>query len=101
MNESVLKIILAILGSGAFSAFVTGTINLINARQQAKKGSDEMILMLTASQLCMMGEGIVQRGEVNFKELELFNDMYALYKKKDGDGYIDELKNRMSSLPIK
>ena len=95
------NIIIAILGSGAFSALVTGIINLINARQKAKKGSDEMILMLTASQLYMMGESIITRGAVTFKELELFNDMYDLYKKKDGNGYVDDLKKRISALPIK
>lgn len=95
------NIIIAILGSGAFSALVTGIINLINARQKAKKGSDEMILMLTASQLYMMGESIITRGAVTFKELELFNDMYDLYKKKEGNGYVDDLKKRISALPIK
>lgn len=101
MSEAVQKIIMAILGSGAFSALVTGVINLLNARQKAKKGSDEMILMLTAGQLYMMGESMITRGEVTFRELELFNDMYALYKKKDGNGYVDDLKKRISSLPVK
>lgn len=101
MSDAISKIIVAILGSGAFSALVTGVINLLNAKQKAKKGSDEMILMLTASQLYMMGESIITRGTVTFKELELFNDMYSLYKKKDGNGYVDDLKSRISSLPVK
>lgn len=94
------NIIIAILGSGAFSALVTGIINLINARQKAKKGSDEMILMLMTSQLYVMGESIITRGSVTFKELELYNDMYKLYKDKEGNGYVDELKSRISKLPI-
>ena len=101
MNEAVQKIIIAILGSGAFSALVTGVVNLLNARQKAKKGSDEIIKMLAASQLYMMGENIIRRGEITFKELELYNDMYDLYKKKDGNGYVDDLKAKISALPIK
>lgn len=93
-------IVIAILGSGAFSALISGIITLITARQKEKKGSDELILFLTAAMLYNLAEQALSKKSITMRGLELFNDMYDKYKAKGGNGYVDILKMKVNALPV-
>ena len=95
------QIIIAILGSGALSALVSGLVAYLNDKRKEKKGTGKLIMMLTARELYQMGEKFVAQGYADNEELKLFNDMYKIYKEQGGNGYADTLKERSDKLPIK
>lgn len=95
------EIILAVLGSGALSALISGLISYLNERRKEKKGTGKLIMMLTADALYKRGEKFVEQGYADSEELKLFSDMYKIYKEQDGNGYADGLKERSDKLPIK
>ena len=96
------EIIIAIIGSGALSALVSALVSLMNAKQRAKKGNDDLILMMSAYSIYSLGEAAIKDGYISFRKLELFNDMYNKYKEqKNANGYADVIKEKVNSLPIK
>lgn len=100
-DELIVKIVAAVLGSGAFSALVSGIMSYLNEKRKDKKGSGKLIMMLTARELYQMGEKFVSQGYADNEELKLFTDMFKIYKEQDGNGYADALKDRVDKLPIK
>ena len=100
MNDMTEAIIIAILGSGAFSALVSGVVSMISERRKEKKGDSKCIMMLMADAIYTKGERLSKEDKVESEELKLFVDMYDLYKKKGGNGYADDLKNKVTSKPL-
>lgn len=96
-DELIVKIVAAVLGSGALSAVVSNLFSLL----KEKKGINKLIMMLTARELYQMGEKFVGQGYADNEELKLFTDMFKIYKEQDGNGYADALKDRVDKLPIK
>ena len=95
------KIIIAIIGSGALSALISGLVTIITSLIEKKKGSDDLLLNNTAIILTLMAHGYLADRHIDSEGLKLFMDTYKLYKEKDGNGYIDNLKTRIEKLPLK
>lgn len=100
VNDMTEAVIIAILGSGAFSALVSGIVSMISERRKEKKGDSKCIMMLMADAIYTKGERLSKEDKVESEELKLFVDMYDLYKKKGGNGYADDLKNKVTSKPL-
>lgn len=98
MNETI---IIAIIGSSALSALVSGLVTIITSLIKKKKGSDDLLLNNTAIILTLMAHGYLAEKHVDSEGLKLFIDTYKLYKEKDGNGYVDNLKSRLEKLPLK
>ena len=96
-NELVVKIIVAVLGSGAFSALVSNLFTLI----KEKRGKDKLIMMITASMIYDNFEKMCEEGYADDEKYKLTVDMYTAYKEQKGNGYADALKNKADKLPIK
>ena len=96
-EESIVTIVVAVLGSGAFSALVSGFVSWL----KDKRGEGKCILMLMADAVYTKGEKLSKQPEVSREEKKLFDDMYDLYKKQGGNGYADDLKNLVKNKPVK
>ena len=95
-------IILAILGSGAFSALIGSVTTYFIEKAKQKDNKNDMILLMCASELTMMGEGAVSEGCISFAKAKLFKQMYQKYKGfPEADGYLDLLNSKVSQLPLK
>ena len=101
MEDIITKIILAVLGSGAFSALVSGLVSYFNEKRKDKKGSGQLIMMLTADKIYDNLEKFCEEGFANDEQYKLTLDMYKIYKEQGGNGYAEELKKRAEKLPIK
>lgn len=96
-DELVVKIVVAVLGSGAFSALVSGFV----AWLKDKRGEGKCLMMLMADAVYTKGEKLSSQSEVSREEKKLFDDMYDLYKKQGGNGYADDLKEAVKKIPVK
>ena len=102
MSEKLItQIIIAVIGSGAFSAIVSGIVSAASEKRKDKKGTGKLIMMLTADALYKRGEKFCEQGYADDEEYKLFLDMYSIYKDQEGNGYADDLKKRAEKLPIK
>ena len=97
MNETI---IIAIIGSSALSALISGLVTIITSLIKKKKGNDELMMMNSAALMTLMAKTFLQMGYADGESRKLFLDMYKLYKDKDGNGYVDNLKDLILKLPI-
>jgi len=96
------KVIIAILGSSAFSALVGGLVTYFTQKRRDKDNKNDMVLLLCASILTMLGEGSIQDGSIPFAKAKLFKNLYKMYKEfPDADGYIDLVNQKVTQLPLK
>lgn len=97
MSEDVVKIILAVLSSGALSALISNLFALA----KEKKGLNKLVMMLTADKIYDNFEKMCDEGCADDEKYKLTLDMYTTYKEQKGNGYADDLKKRAEKLPIK
>lgn len=93
-------IIIAIIGSGALSALVSGLVTYLNGRRKAKSGLDKGVRMLLLAEIKMSGSKYCSDGHISFGELESFTEMYNVYKALGGNGYAEAVKHKVEALPV-
>ena len=96
MDENIVKIIAAVLGSGALSALVSNIFSLI----KEKRGTNKLVMMLTADKIYDNFEKMCEDGFAENEKYKLTLKMYEIYKEQGGNGYADDLKSRAEKLPI-
>ena len=95
-------IILAILGSGAFSALIGSITTYFIEKAKRKDNEEDLLTFLTASQLTILGQNTIRDGEIDFETLKLYVKMYERYKQiPKANGFVDALYTKVKSLPIK
>ncbi len=97
MSESTVKVVVAILSSGALSAIVSNVFTML----KEKKGINELVMLLTADKIYDNFEKMCEDGYVEEEKYKLTLKMYNTYKEQKGNGYADDLKKRAERLPIK
>lgn len=95
MNE----IAIAIVGSGAFTIIVNAVVELIKNAFGRKNDTEKAVNFALLYAMQMYGERLVQKKCVDAEEIKQFQEMYALYKKRGGNGYADRLKKEVENLP--
>jgi len=93
-------IIIAILGSSAFTAIVNAVIELLKNRsgKQSKQNKAVMFSLLFALQT--YGEKLINRGKIDAEDYKQFFEMYAAYKACGGNGFAERIKMEVEALPL-
>lgn len=97
-----MNVIIAIIGSGALSALVGSLTTYFIERAKQKDSKNDMLLLMCASELTMLGESAIQKEEISFAKAKLFKALYTKYKAfPDADGYVDLINEKVEALPLK
>ena len=97
-----MNIFLAIVTSSAFAAVVGSVTTYFIEKARRKDDKNDILLLMCASELTMLGEGAIKEGEISFAKAKLFKNLYKNYKDiPDADGYIDLVNDQVSKLPLK
>lgn len=94
-------IVMAIVGSSAFTAIINAVIELIKNRTGSKKVETEAIKYSLLCCLQAYGERLTASGSIDQVQYSQFEEMYLIYKKMNGDGFADRIKKDVDALPIK
>lgn len=94
------EIIVAIIGSGALSALVSGVIQLINGKRKAKKGIEQAVSFLILGELERQFDKLIAKGHATRKDMKRFREVYDTYKKLGGDGYADDMFEAAKELEV-
>lgn len=106
-----MEIVLAIIGSGAFSGLLATIISTINTNKQKKKENAEKLevdtkklevglRLILLSTLKRDGNDLITKGNISKEDYEAFLASYNAYKALDGDGWADKVLKQVSELPV-
>lgn len=98
------EIIIAIIGSGAFTAVVSVVATSIVNYRTRKKESDELIKdsvkSLLGIQIRNQCEKAIERKCISIEELQQIQEMNNNYMKIGGNGFVKTLMKKVEALPI-
>ena len=98
MNDNMVTIVVAVLGSGAFSALV----NMVCRMLEEKSGQNEAMRLLLKDRLRFLCVHYVHQGWIYEDELEDLIRMHDCYHNKlHGNGYLDTLMAKVKALEIR
>ena len=98
MNLEV--ILVAILGSGAFSALVSGLFTVYLNRKKSEDGVRAGVRILMYDRIKHLATSYIARGYVTFDEYEDLVKMHSVYHNDlGGNGFLDRLMDQVSRLP--
>ncbi len=93
-------ILIAIIGSGSLSAIVTAAINAMQNRGKKKSAERTALMCLLDDKLGYLTEKYITRGSITFDERRRIVEIHRAYKALGGNGYYNELMQRVDALPI-
>lgn len=96
-----MEIIVAIIGSGALSAIISGVFSLIREKKSGTVKMQEGMKLLLLSSLKRDGKDILKDGKVSKQDYDAFIASYNAYKELGGDGWADMIKSQIEQLEIK
>lgn len=95
MNE----VLIAVIGSGALSAVISGVFSLVRDRQQKKNGVAAGVRMVLYDRIKHLGKQYIKNGEIAFEDLEDLLEMHKIYHDDlGGNGYLDSVMNAVKKL---
>lgn len=101
MNDAVLTIILAVIGSSAFSALISGIFMLINNKKKNQNGVAAGVRQLLYNQIKEKGKAYIADGQITNEELEDLIDTHRIYHDDlNGNGYLDQLMAEVKKLKL-
>lgn len=98
MTESI---IVAIIGSGALSAVISGVFQLLAKKNEKKTASGKALLALLWDSTDSLGQRYIEEGSITADELHRILTMFEAYKGLGGNGYMDTLIDNVKRLPIR
>lgn len=102
MNEYVVTIIAALLGSGAFTAIVNIAFNLLKEKRDKDKGVSAGVRIILYDRIRWFGKKYLEAGYVTPDDLEDLMAMHRIYHDElHGNGYLDTLMDSVKRLPPK
>lgn len=93
----MIEIIIAVIGSGALSAIISGIFNRLD-KQHEKDDAINLLLYHDIKTECK--EYIAQKS-IDSDGLEVLTKMHTTYHRRGGNGYLDKLMHEVNKLPIK
>lgn len=96
-----MEIIIAIIGSGALSAVISGVFQLLAKKNEKKTASGKALLALLWDSTDRNGQKYIEEGSITADELHRILTMFEAYKGLGGNGYMDTLIDNVKRLPIK
>ena len=96
------QIIIAVIGSGLLSTVINRLFNYLDKRAEAKSGVTHGIRLVLKDRLRFLCARYMEQGWIYEDELHDLVAMHDCYHDAlNGNGYLDELMNRVKNLPIK
>ena len=93
------EIIIAILGSGALSAFISGIFVLIRDRKAKNDGVRAGVRQLLYDKIKCLGRAYIADGEITPEDLEDMINMHRIYHDElNGNGYLDHVIEEVKKL---
>lgn len=97
-----MQIALAIIGSGALSALISGVFALMQTRLKKKDGVNKGVQIILYDRVKFLGKKYIAEGSIAADALEDLIAMHKIYHDDlDGNGYLDEIMKAVKALPIK
>lgn len=97
-----MEIIIAIIGSGALSAFISGMFTSINNRKKKEDGVSKALRQLLYNQIKEKGKTYISNGYITAEELEDLTATHSIYHDDlGGNGYLDSLMAAVRGLTLR
>lgn len=96
MNEWA-QIILAFIGGGAFTALV----EIIRNTVEKKSAKNVALQFLLLQYIREEAQKHIDEDKISSEDLRMWLEMHKTYKRLGGNGYADELKNKITRLALK
>ena len=94
-------IIIAIIGSGALSAIISGVFGLVQNRKKKKDGLRDGVRIMLYDRIKHLGRKYIADEEVSAEDLEDLISMHTIYHELGGNGFLDSVMSQVKALPIK
>jgi hypothetical protein len=96
-----MELALAIIGSGALSALISGFFNLITSGKKKKGGVTAGTRILLYDRIKYLGRSYLRAGHIASEDLEDIIEMHKVYHTElGGNGYLDSIMEKVRRLPI-
>lgn len=95
MNEWV-QIILAFIGGGAFTAI----IEIIRNTVEKKSAKNVALQFLLLQYIREEAQKHLDENKISSDDLKMWLEMHKTYKRLGGNGFADELLNKITRLPL-
>ena len=96
MNEWV-QLLLAFVGGGALTAI----IEIIRNSVDKKSAKNVALQFLLLQYIREEAQKHLDEEKISSDDLKMWLEMHKTYKRLGGNGYADELKNKITRLPLK
>lgn len=97
---NITQVIIAIIGSGALSAVISGLFQVLAKKNEKKSASGKALLALLWDSTDSLGQRYIEEGSITADELHRILTMFEAYKGLGGNGYMDTLIDNVKRLPI-
>lgn len=95
-----MEIILAILGSSALAAIISGIFSLLVSRQHKENGVAAGVRILLYERIKFLGTRYVEKGYVSNDDYEDLLKMHRVYHNPlKGNGFLDDIMEQVKKLP--
>lgn len=95
-----MEIILAILGSSALAAVISGIFGLLVSRQHKENGVAAGVRILLYERIKFLGTHYVEKGYVSNDDYEDLLKMHRVYHSPlKGNGFLDDIMEQVKKLP--
>lgn len=94
-------ILIAVIGSSATAAIISGIFSLAKGRRRKHDGVTTGVRQLLYDRIKYLGRCYIDRKEISSEDLEDIIEMHRIYHDDlDGNGYLDSLMDAVKKLPI-
>lgn len=96
-----MEIAIAIIGSGALSALISGLFSVLNNRNQKETNEQAGLMALLYDRIKYLCKEHIARGKIASNDLEDLERMHQIYHDKlNGNGFLDDLMKAVRELEI-
>lgn len=94
--NNIAQLIIAFVGGGALTAI----IEIIRTSVEKKSAKNVALQFLLLQYIREEAEKHVTDNKISSEDLKMWLEMHKTYKRLGGNGYADELKNKINRLPL-
>lgn len=95
-----MDIIIAILGSGALSALISGVFTLVKDKKNSTANLTEGVQIVLYDRIKWIGRKYLAEGRVSLEDYEDLCKMHKVYHDSlHGNGFLDNLMDEVGKLP--
>ena len=101
MDITVGTIVIAIIGSGALSSFITGIFAMRARKQDKDNGISDGVKYLLYDNIKTRGREYIADGHIHAEDLQDIVRAWSVYHDElNGNGYLDKIMHDVKALPL-